>query len=128
MDIRTKKMIKEEDRLAITVKMIENDSHIVPRGYFYKLPDGNVVKAPYFKGIDFNNLKFSRNDIFFILIGLDYSEIGNEQNFLHINPYYCSPKETKNKIRPNYNASIDFLESIDKDLPKGKLLITSKIN
>lgn len=44
-------MIKEENRLAITVKMIDNESHIVPRGYFYKLPDETIVKAPYFKGI-----------------------------------------------------------------------------
>lgn len=47
-------MIKEEDRLAITVKMIDNESHIVPRGFFYKLPDGNIIKAPYFKGTIFN--------------------------------------------------------------------------
>jgi len=46
----TKNTIKEEDRLAITVKIIDNESHIVPRGYFYKLPDGVIVKAPYFKG------------------------------------------------------------------------------
>lgn len=31
--------------------MIDNECHIVPRGFFYKLPDNNVVKAPYFKGI-----------------------------------------------------------------------------
>lgn len=43
-------MIKEEDRLAITVKIIENECHIVPRGYFYKLSEGSIVKAPYFKG------------------------------------------------------------------------------
>lgn len=46
----TTNSIKEEDRLALTVKMIDNEGHIVPRGYFYKLLNGNVVKAPYFKG------------------------------------------------------------------------------
>ncbi|CAI6355248.1 unnamed protein product [Macrosiphum euphorbiae] len=92
--------IKEEDRLAITVQMIENESHIVPRGYLYKLPNGTITKAPYFKG-------------------LDYSEIGNENNFLHINQQYCQPKGQKNDVRPDYNGSIDFLESIDKDIPKG---------
>ncbi|KAE9524057.1 hypothetical protein AGLY_015538 [Aphis glycines] len=95
-----KSSIKEEDRLAITVQMIDNECHIVPRGYFYKLPNGNIIKAPYFKG-------------------LDYSEIGNEQNFLHINPQYCRPKGPTNDVRPDYNGSIDFLESIDKDIPKG---------
>lgn len=43
-------VIKEENRLSISVNMIDNESHIVPRGFFYRLPDGNVVKAPYFKG------------------------------------------------------------------------------
>lgn len=50
MDIPSKYMIKEEDRLAITVKIIENECHIVPRGYLYRLPEGSIVKAPYFKG------------------------------------------------------------------------------
>lgn len=48
--IRGNNCIKEEDRLAITVRMIDNEGHIVPRGFFYKLPDGNIVKTPYFKG------------------------------------------------------------------------------
>lgn len=114
-------MIKEEDRLAITIKMIDNESHIVPRGFYYKLPDENIVKAPYFKGIlVFNSNLFSLNDMF-ILIGLDYSEIGNKQNFLHISPTYCTRNSIKNKQRSDYNGSIDFLESIDKDIPKGSL-------
>lgn len=46
----TKNTIKEEDRLALIVKIIDNEAHIVPRGYFYKLLNGNVVKAPYFRG------------------------------------------------------------------------------
>lgn len=46
----TRNAVKEEDRLAITVKRIDDDGHIVPRGFFYKSPDGKVVKAPYFKG------------------------------------------------------------------------------
>jgi len=52
--------------------------------------------------------------------GLDYSEIGNDQNLLHINPQYCLPVGLSNDVRPDYNGSIDFLESIDKDIPKGK--------
>lgn len=60
---------------------------------------------------------------FFIFIGLDYSEIGNEQNFLHINPKYCTPsiKSVKKNVRSDYNGSIDFLESIVNDIPKGIL-------
>ncbi|KAL5236739.1 hypothetical protein ACI65C_004149 [Semiaphis heraclei] len=95
-----KLLIKEEDRLAITVQMIDNESHIVPRGFLYKLPDGNITKAPYFKG-------------------LDHSEIGNENNFLHLNQQYCQPKDLKHEVRSDYNASIDFLQSIVNDIPKG---------
>lgn len=67
-----------------------------------------------------------------MILGLDYSEIGNEKNFLHINPQYCRPKNLTNDVRPDYNGSIDFLESIDKDIPKGKfiiiLLLPTKMN
>jgi len=67
-----------------------------------------------------------------MISGLDYSEIGNEKNFLHINPQYCRPKGPTNDVRPDYNGSIDFLESIDKDIPKGKfiiiLLLPTKLN
>jgi len=54
-----------------------------------------------------------------VFSGLDYSEIGNENNFLHINQQYCQPKSLKSDVRPDYNASIDFLQSIVNDIPKG---------
>lgn len=57
-----------------------------------------------------------------MFLGLDHSEIGNENNFLHINQQYCQPKVLNNDVRPDYNGSIDFLQSIDKDIPKGTLL------
>jgi len=56
-----------------------------------------------------------------VFSGLDYSEIGNEKNFLHISQQYCQSKGLKNDVRPDYNGSIDFLQSIDKDVPKGIL-------
>lgn len=117
-------MIKEEDRLSISVRMIDNETHIVPRGFFYKLPDGNIVKTPYFKG-RYQRLQFcfSLNRTYSFVdfyIGLNYSEIGNENNFLHINPQFVrSNKGETDKLRSDYNGSIDFLESIDKDIPKG---------
>lgn len=51
-------VIKEENRLAITVLMIDYEGHIVPRGYYYKLPDENIIKAPHFKGIHIIYNKF----------------------------------------------------------------------
>lgn len=56
------------------------------------------------------------------LIGLDYSEIGDYKNFFHINPQYFNFKGTGDKVQSDYNGSIDFLKSIDNDIPKGKLL------
>jgi len=58
---------------------------------------------------------------YYLFSGLDYSEIGNENNFLHLNRQYCQPKGQNNDVRPDYNGSIDFLQSIDKDIPKGIL-------
>ncbi|XP_050439768.1 radial spoke head protein 9 homolog [Adelges cooleyi] len=54
------KMIKEEDRLAVTVDMIENETHVVPRGFLYKLPNGNIVNAPYYKGCWAPQIIFNR--------------------------------------------------------------------
>lgn len=93
------------------------------------MPDDNIVKAPYFKGKICIKLKlYVYIKYLFILIGLDYSEIGNENNFLHINLQYHLHKGIKHKVRSDYNGSIDFLESIKKDIPKGKLLISLKTN
>ncbi|XP_050527834.1 radial spoke head protein 9 homolog [Daktulosphaira vitifoliae] len=100
---RIEKILVEEDRLAIIITMIDNEVHIVPRGYLYKLSDGRVVKAPYFKG-------------------LDYSEICDLRNFLHLKSTLSVPKSTNennDKPRCDYNAAVDFLEPIDKDIPIG---------
>lgn len=56
-----------------------------------------------------------------IFIGLDYSEIGDNKNFLHINPQYFHFKGTEDKEKSDYNGSIDFLESIENDIPRGKV-------
>jgi len=120
-------MIKEEDRLALTVKMIDNECHIVPRGFFYRLPDGNIIKAPYFKGTVVHDRKFDgrHKSETLVSLGLSYSEIGNQANFLHISPRYDPTKGTRDRVRCDHNGSIDFLESIDKDLPTGKVRPTN---
>lgn len=53
--------------------------------------------------------------------GLDHSEIGDLRNFQHLKEQFPSAKgsESKAKLRCDYNASIDFLESIENDIPKG---------
>lgn len=58
-----------------------------------------------------------------LLIGLDYSEIGDNKNFVHINPQYFNFKGTEDKVQNDYNGSIDFLESIENDIPKGNLIV-----
>lgn len=59
--------------------------------------------------------------VFFI--GLNYSEIGDYKNFHHINPQYFNDKRTWDEVQTDYNGSIDFLESIENDIPRGKQLL-----
>ncbi|XP_036146536.1 radial spoke head protein 9 homolog isoform X3 [Monomorium pharaonis] len=93
------KELKEEDRLAATVELITEDAAIIPRGAWYKCPNGDVIENPSFAGlgeVDASNLK----------------------SYLHVRP----PKEKWDvnlSIRPDYNYALDFLDSIDMDVPQG---------
>lgn len=42
--------LKEEDRLAATVELINQDVTTIPRGSFHSLTDGTVLKNPAFLG------------------------------------------------------------------------------
>ncbi|XP_012537108.2 radial spoke head protein 9 homolog isoform X1 [Monomorium pharaonis] len=92
------KELKEEDRLAATVELITEDAAIIPRGAWYKCPNGDVIENPSFAGlgeVDASNLK----------------------SYLHVRP----PKEKWDvnlSIRPDYNYALDFLDSIDMDVPQ----------
>lgn len=92
--------LKEEDRLAATVESIMMDAAIVPRGAWYKYPNGDVMENPSFNG----------------LCMTDASQL---RSYQHARP----PKEKWNTnllTRPDYNYSLDFLDSIDMDVPQGE--------
>lgn len=93
---RSKKKIKEEDRLACIVHMIMNESAIHPRGLLYRQIDGNITYNICFKGLG----------------RLEASEMKNFQMFR-------VPERSLNynlSKREDYNYQIDFFDSIDDDL------------
>jgi len=81
------------------VELITEDAAIIPRGAWFKCPDGDVIENPSFSGlseVDASNLK----------------------SYLHARP----PREKWNvnlSSRPDYNYALDFLDSIDMDVPQG---------
>lgn len=92
-------MLKEEDRLAATVELITEDAAIIPRGAWFKCPDNSVIENSNFEGL-------CATDAAYLM------------SYLHARP----PKEKWNTnllTRPDYNYALDFLDSIDMDVPQG---------
>lgn len=93
------KIMKEESRLAATISNICDEAEICARGQVLKRPDGTIVI----------------NSNFY---GLTNQEAKQLQSYLHIRP--AQQKWNTNLLtRPDYNYSMDFLDSIDTDIPKG---------
>ncbi|XP_043249196.1 radial spoke head protein 9 homolog [Colletes gigas] len=93
------KELKEEDRLAATVQSIREDAVIIPRGAWFKCPNGDVIENINFDG----------------LAAVDASYL---KSYLHARP----PQQKWNTnllTRPDYSYSLDFLDTIDLDVPQG---------
>lgn len=93
------KEMKEEDRLAATISNICDEAECCARGQLIKQPDGTVVINPNFYGL--NSL-----------------EAKQLKSYLHIR----TPTQRWNTnllTRPDYNYSMDFLDSVDQDIPSG---------
>lgn len=91
--------LKEEDRLSATVYFINQEAVAVPRGALFKRPDGVVVENLSFEG----------------LTPLDAQELCS---FLH----YREPLQKWNTnllVRHDYNYAMDFLDTLDTDIPEG---------
>eukprot|EP00002_Diphylleia_rotans_P032912 TRINITY_DN694_c0_g1_i7.p1 TRINITY_DN694_c0_g1~~TRINITY_DN694_c0_g1_i7.p1 ORF type:complete len:290 (-),score=71.11 TRINITY_DN694_c0_g1_i7:1034-1903(-) len=103
-DIKDAVVIKEEKRLSAAIAQIDNDAAIAPRGAY-------VLTASH----DINvNRAFS---------GLAASSAEQLQNYFHLRV----PKTIKEKTLLDFELeglvkSIDFLDNISEDLPKGLLL------
>uniref|UniRef100_H2Z829 Radial spoke head protein 9 homolog n=1 Tax=Ciona savignyi TaxID=51511 RepID=H2Z829_CIOSA len=91
--------IKEEDRVSAIVATIDEEARIVPRAAYIKTPLGEVHKNRSFEG-------------------LSVTECGKLASFMHF-------REAQNignksiKEKADLNPSIDFMDSIEEDIPKG---------
>ncbi|XP_018329914.1 radial spoke head protein 9 homolog [Agrilus planipennis] len=91
--------LKEEDRLSATIHFINEEATLIPRGGFFKRPDGVVVE----------NLSFE---------GLDYLDSIELRPFQHNRrPHY--KWNTNLLTREDYNYALDFLDTLDTDVPDG---------
>uniref|UniRef100_A0A3B1JDF2 Radial spoke head protein 9 homolog n=1 Tax=Astyanax mexicanus TaxID=7994 RepID=A0A3B1JDF2_ASTMX len=99
----TKVKVNEEQRLAVTVFTIDNEVAVVPRGAYIK----NL------QGIAQPNRSFE---------GLNPSEAAELSNYLHFSE---SRKPRKKNIMEmaNLNPSIDFLDPLSEDIPKGSWIV-----
>ncbi|KAG4066047.1 hypothetical protein HA402_001294 [Bradysia odoriphaga] len=92
--------LKEEDRLASTVRMIMSECAVVPRGALTLRPDGVITFSSFFQGLDH----------------MEANDMGNYQ-LLRQPKATCAENLIK---RPDYNYSTDTFDTIDSILPEGK--------
>ncbi|XP_035177634.1 radial spoke head protein 9 homolog isoform X3 [Oxyura jamaicensis] len=92
-------VIKEEDRLIATIDQIDRAVGIIPRGAFVKTPLGSVHENRNFEG-------------------LSLTEAKKMSSYFH----FTEPVNLKNKTlleKANWDPSIDFLDSLEHDIPQG---------
>eukprot|EP00118_Oscarella_pearsei_P001102 m.6602 g.6602 ORF g.6602 m.6602 type:complete len:273 (+) comp16380_c0_seq1:29-847(+) len=95
----TNVVVREENRLAAIVNVIDETVFVAPRGSYIRTPQGNVQKNPSFSG-------------------LALAKAGLLSSYLH----FREPKLLEHKTllqRSNLDKSIDFMDSIDEDIPSG---------
>ncbi|NXP21514.1 RSPH9 protein, partial [Scytalopus superciliaris] len=93
-------VMKEEARLIATIEQIDRAVGIIPRGAFVKTPLGSVHENRHFEG-------------------LSLSEAKKLSSYFH----FTEPVNLKNKTlleKANLDPSIDFLDSLEHDIPQGK--------
>ncbi|XP_068632896.1 radial spoke head protein 9 homolog [Battus philenor] len=93
------RIMKEEKRLTATISNICEEAEICARGQLVKRSDGTAVISPNFYGLTASEAKLLKS-------------------YLHIRP--AQHKWNTNLLtRADYNLSMDFLDSIDMDIPNG---------
>ncbi|VUZ55755.1 unnamed protein product [Hymenolepis diminuta] len=91
--------MKEEDRLAAVISRIDNDVRTIPRGSLLRLPSGQIIRNKNYEGLSFGDAsKLSSYSHFRKPIEYPQNSLGNT----------C-----------NLNKAIDFLDTLEKDVPKG---------
>lgn len=92
-------LVKEEDRLAITIGNICQDVSIIPRGSYIRTPLGDVIANRTFEG-------------------LSISEATRLSSYYHFrDPILLQEKSLLEKA--DLDKAIDFLDPIDSDIPQG---------
>ncbi|KAJ7340925.1 hypothetical protein JRQ81_004212 [Phrynocephalus forsythii] len=92
-------LIKEESRLVATIHQIDKAVGIVPRGAYVKSPLGPVHENRNFEG-------------------LSLTEAKKLSSYFH----FTEPENLKNKTlleKADLDPAIDFLDSLEHDIPKG---------
>lgn len=93
--------MKEEDRLAAVISRIDNDVRTIPRGSLLRLPTGQIIRNKNYEGLSFG----------------DASKLSS---YLHFRTPIEYPQNPLEKTC-NLNKAIDFLDTLEKDVPKGNL-------
>jgi len=91
--------LKEEDRLAAVIAEIDHDVMVVPRGAYVKAPTGDVNPGKHFDGLG----------------PLEAIRLSNYQHFRKAERLY----DKTILERANLDPSIDFMDSIEHDVPRG---------
>ncbi|KAF7253841.1 hypothetical protein EYD10_00199, partial [Varanus komodoensis] len=102
----TGSLIKEEIRLVATVHQIDKAVGIVPRGAYVKSPTGPVHENRNFEG-------------------LSLTEAKKLSSYFH----FTEPVNLKNKTlleKADLDPAIDFLDSLEHDIPKGSWSIQAE--
>lgn len=95
-DASQKVQLKEEERLAAVVAMIDRDTSLIPRGSFMLTPLGEIIQNKSFEGLsEGHSIKL-------------YS-------YLHFQPTSVTDLPSDSDLDPSF----DFLESLEKDIPQG---------
>ncbi|XP_056424657.1 radial spoke head protein 9 homolog isoform X2 [Hyla sarda] len=91
--------VKEESRLIGTIALIDREGAVAPRGAFIKNPLGQVNVNHSFRG-------------------LTVSEAKKLSSFFHFTPTLI-PKKKSLLEKADQDPAIDFLDSLEHDIPKG---------
>lgn len=81
------------------MELIIGDAAVIPRGAWFKCPNGDVVE----------NLSFE---------GLNAADAHYLKSYLRARPPH-QKWNTNLLTRPDYNYALDFLDTIDLDVPEG---------
>ncbi|KAK0179251.1 hypothetical protein PV327_008057 [Microctonus hyperodae] len=93
------KNLKEEDRLAVTIDMINKQTMVIPRGSLLRCQEGDIVENPAFSGC------------------LNLRESVQLKSYLHARLPQAKCNDNLLKIY-DYNYCLDFLDSIYADIPE----------